>query len=227
MPEGLRGVMIKEKGKREEYVVVDDASGLVSLVQMGVLEMHPWPARADKLERPDRLVFDLDPGEGVTWKDVVRGAAEVRDCLTALGLRSFLRTSGGKGLHIVAPLLRRNTWDEFKAFAKGVADAMVRAAPDRYIATLSKAKRRGKIFVDYLRNQRGATAVASYSTRARPGAPVAVPLAWEELSVKIKPDMFNVTNLADRLAAQRVDPWKDMFSVRQSITREMEKMLEL
>jgi bifunctional non-homologous end joining protein LigD len=213
--------MVDVKGKKEEYVAIDDVAGLVALVQMGVLELHPWPAREDKLERPDQLVFDLDPGEGVTWGDIVRGARELRERLEGAGLKTFLRTSGGKGLHIVVPLGRRNTWEEFKAFAKSVADAMTRDDPDHYIATLSKAKRKGKIFVDYLRNQRGATAVASYSTRARKGAPVAVPIAWDELSTRTKPDMFNVTNLPKRLDKLKNDPWADFFKTRQSITREI------
>jgi bifunctional non-homologous end joining protein LigD len=142
--------------------------------------------------------------------------------LEEAGLKTFLRTSGGKGLHIVVPLGRRNTWEEFKAFAKSVADAMTRDEPNRYIATLSKAKRKGKIFVDYLRNQRGATAVASYSTRARKGAPVAVPIAWDELSTRTKPNMFNVSNLPKRLKKLKNDPWADFFKTRQSITREIQ-----
>ena len=190
---------------------MSDVAGLVSLVQMGVLEFHPWPAREDNVERPDMLVFDLDPGDGVDWKAVVQGAKDVRDCLEALGLASFLRTSGGKGLHVVAPLARRNTWDELKEFARGVAETMVRAAPERYIANMSKAKRRGKIFVDYLRNQRGATAIASYSTRARAGAPIATPLAWEELSARLKPDQFTVQNIDKRLTKGFKDPWREFF----------------
>ena len=182
LPDAVRGVMVDVKGKQEEYVAIDDVAGLIALVQMGVLELHPWPAREDNLERPDQLVFDLDPGEGTDWKDVVQGARDVRDRLESAGLTTFLRTSGGKGLHVVVPLSRRNNWDEFKAFAKSVADAMTRDEPDRYIATMSKAKRRGKLFIDYLRNQRGATAIASYSTRRRRGAPVATPLAWDELT---------------------------------------------
>jgi bifunctional non-homologous end joining protein LigD len=138
-----------------------------------------------------------------------------------VGLTSFLRTSGGKGLHVVVPLARRNTWDELKQFAKSIADTMTRESPDRYLATLSKAKRRGKVFVDYLRNQRGATAIASYSTRRKPGAPVAVPLAWEELSTKIKPDMYNISNLPKRLERLSSDPWEGFSSTRQSITRKM------
>jgi bifunctional non-homologous end joining protein LigD len=221
LPDAVRGVMVPVKGKREEYVAVDDIAGVVALVQMGVLEIHPWPAREDELEKPDRIVFDLDPGEGVEWKAIVDGAKEVRDRLEAAGLTSYLRTSGGKGLHVVVPLARRNTWDELKQFAKSVADTMTREAPNRYLATMSKAKRRGKVFVDYLRNQRGATAIASYSTRARAGAPVAVPLAWNELTARIKPDMYNIHNLPKRLDKLLNDPWEGFFSARQSITRKM------
>lgn len=226
MPASVHGVNIKEKDEVEEYLVVSDVTGLIALVQLGALEFHPWPAREDKVERPDRLVFDLDPAEEVTWGDIMQGAKEVRDLLTALGLESFVRTSGGKGLHVVAPIDRRTTWERHIEFARGVAETLVRAAPDRYTATMSKAKRRGKIFVDYLRNQRGATAVASYSTRARAGAPVAAPLSWDELSSKTKPDMYTVANIGDRLAQLRSDPWKGFSQLRQSITAAALKMLQ-
>ncbi|MBA3482925.1 MAG: DNA ligase D [Pirellulales bacterium] len=221
MPASVHGVMLKEQDAEDEYVAVSDVTGLVALVQLGALEFHPWPAREDKVERPDMLVFDLDPGEGVEWKAIMQGAQEIRDCLEAIGLESFLRTSGGKGLHVVAPLARRNTWDELKEFARGVAETMVRAAPERYVANMSKAKRRGKIFVDYLRNQRGATAIASYSTRARAGAPIATPLAWEELAARLKPDQFTVQNIDKRLTKGFKDPWKEFFKVKQTITRQM------
>jgi bifunctional non-homologous end joining protein LigD len=226
MPDTFRGVMIKEKGQREKYVAVNDLPGLVSLVQMGVLEIHPWPAREDNVERPDYFVFDLDPGEGTTWKDVVHGARELRERLEAVGLTTFLRTSGGKGLHVVVPIDRRTTWDDFKQFAKSVADTMTREAPDLYIATISKAKRSGKIFIDYLRNQRGATAIASYSTRRRSGAPVATPIAWDELNAKTRPDMFNIVNLPKRLEKLKKDPWIDFFKVRQSITAKIQAAFE-
>ncbi|MEX2168668.1 MAG: DNA ligase D [Pirellulales bacterium] len=221
LPGTVRGVAIKEKGQASEYVVIDDLPGLISLVQMGVLEIHPWPARADAVEKPDRLVFDLDPGDGVGWKEIIQGASDVRDYLQGFGLESFLRTSGGKGLHVVAPLSRRNSWEQHKEFAKGVADALVRQFPGRYVATLSKAKRRGKVFIDYLRNQRGATAIASYSTRARSGAPVATPLAWDELSARIKADTYLVRNLPKRLDSLKADPWRTFFTTRQSITGKM------
>ncbi len=225
-PEHVRGVLIKEKTGEDEYVVIDDLAGLVALVQMGVLEIHPWPARADKVEAPDRLVFDLDPGGGVAWKSVVDAARVVRDRLGELGLDSFLRTSGGKGLHVVAPLTRRSSWDELKEFAKALADDMVRRAPDQFIATMSKAKRRGKVFVDYLRNQRGATAIASYSSRARSSAPVATPLAWSELTARVKPNGFTVANVPKRLAKLKSDPWEGLFEVRQSLTRAMRESLD-
>jgi bifunctional non-homologous end joining protein LigD len=225
MPDAVHGVKIKEKNKVDEYVVVDDLAGLISLVQLGVLEFHPWPAREDNVERPDQLVFDLDPDEKVQWSEVRRAARDVRDCLKVLGLQSFLRTSGGKGLHVVAPIDRRSDWDEVKEFAHGVADLMVRAAPDRYVSNMSKAKRRGKIFVDYLRNQRGATAVASYTTRARAGATVAMPIAWEELEKLTGADGFTVANVPQRLNRRRRDPWQDFFQVRQSITAKAKKML--
>lgn len=226
MPKAVYGVEIMEKESTDTYLAVRNITGLISLVQMGVLEFHPWPARDDNVERPDMLVFDLDPGDDLEWKAVVQGAKDVRDCLEMLGLKSFLRTSGGKGLHIVAPLSRRNTWEELKEFARGVGETMMRAAPDRYVVNMSKAKRRGKIFVDYLRNQRGATAVASYSTRARSGAPVATPLAWDELSVKLRPNMYTVENIHKRLTKGFKDPWKDFFKVKQVITREMMRMVQ-
>jgi bifunctional non-homologous end joining protein LigD len=226
MPKAVHGVKIKEKEGTDIYLAVKNITGLISLVQMGVLEFHPWPAREDKIERPDMLIFDLDPDKDLDWKAVVQGARDIRDLLGALGLKSFLRTSGGKGLHICAPLSRRNTWDDLKSFAHGVADTMVRAAPDRYTSNMSKAKRRGKIFVDYLRNQRGATAVASYSTRARPGAPVATPLAWDELTTKLKPNQYTIENIHKRLTKSFKDPWKEFFKVKQSITETMMKSLQ-
>ena len=203
--------MVKVKGKKEEYVAIDDAAGLVALVQMGVLELHPWPAREDNFERPDHLVFDLDPGEGTTWKDVVHGAREVRERLEAAGFKTFLRTSGGKGLHIVVPLVATQHLGRIQSVRQIRADAMTRDEPDRYIATMSKAKRHGKIFIDYLRNQRGATAIASYSTRRRTGAPVATADRLGRTHDANKPDMFNIKNLPKRLDKLKKDPWADFF----------------
>jgi bifunctional non-homologous end joining protein LigD len=226
MPDAVEGVMVKEKGKSEEYVMIRDVAGLVSLVQMGVLEMHPWPARRDNIERPDYLVFDLDPGEGIAWKDVVQGARDVRDVLEKVGLTTFLRTSGGKGLHVCVPIARRNDWDEVKQFAKSVADRMETEQPDRYIATMSKAKRRGKVYVDYLRNQRGATAIASYSTRARAGATVATPISWDELGKLKAANTFDIKNVPTRLGRLKRDPWAEFFSTKQSLAREIRAAFE-
>jgi bifunctional non-homologous end joining protein LigD len=143
-----------------------------------------------------------------------------------LELTTFLKTTGGKGLHIVVPIQARTDWDDAKAFCKAVADLMVRVAPERYIATMSKAARKGKIFVDYLRNGRGATAIAPYSTRARPGAPVSVPIAWEELSARLHSDSFTIANLFARLSKLKKDPWAEIASTRQSITKTMVKRLK-
>ena len=191
MPEAVRGIEIKEKAGMATYIAIDDLAGLISLVQMGVLEIHPWGCREDRIERPDRLIFDIDPAEDLAWGDVVRAARHVRERLEDLGLDSFVRTTGGKGLHVVAPLVRRASWEELKALSKAFADALVREQPKRYIAQASKAKRAGKLYIDYLRNEKGATAIASYSTRARPGATVATPLTWDELSVSLRPEQFN------------------------------------
>jgi bifunctional non-homologous end joining protein LigD len=221
MPEAIRPVEIEEKGKRAQYVGIADLEGLVSLVQFGVLEIHPWGSRTDRLDRPDRLVFDLDPGEGVGWPRIREGAHLLRERLKGLGLVPFLRTTGGKGLHLVVPLVRRVGWDEAKGFARDVARGFARRDPKRFIATAGKAERAGRIYVDWLRNARGATAIASYSTRARAGAPVAVPLGWDELDALPRSDHYNVQNVPGRLAELDSDPWEGFFDTRQSITREM------
>src|SRR5690606_15940576 len=149
-------------------------------VQMGTLEFHIWGSRIDRLEHPDRLVFDLDPDEGLTFPDVREAAFDLRDRLEKIGLKTLPMVTGGKGIHVVAPLERRAEWPEVKQCAHDFAKRMSEEEPDRYIAQASKAKRKGKIFIDYLRNERGATAIARYSTRARKGAPVAMPVSWEE-----------------------------------------------
>ncbi|MEP9379558.1 DNA ligase D [Aquabacter sp. CN5-332] len=193
----------------DPLITVADLDGLIGLVQAGVLEIHPWGSTLGALEQPDQVIFDLDPGEGVTWPNVINAAFEVRARLTALGLESFVKTSGGKGLHVVAPLKPQADWDAVKPFSKWVADEMAKDAPDRFIAVVSKAKRQGKILVDYLRNGRGNTAVAPYSTRSRPGAPVSMPLAWEELSPEIGAAHFTVLNAVARLSNLESDPWAD------------------
>jgi bifunctional non-homologous end joining protein LigD len=222
-PAAVRRIAVTEKGgARKTYAVADDRDALLSLVQMGVLELHTWGARADRLDRPDVLVFDLDPDEGLDWKHVVTGARAVRGLLAELGLTSFAKTTGGKGLHVVVPIERRTGWDEVREFTRGVAEAIVRAAPERFVATMSKAQRQGKVFIDYLRNARGATFIAPYSSRARPGATVAAPVSWDEIG-RLRPGGYTVTNLARRLARREADPWADWGSTRQSLTRAMRR----
>ncbi|MGD9720896.1 MAG: DNA ligase D [Pirellulales bacterium] len=217
LPDTLRGVAIKEKDEAAEYVVLDDLSGLISLVQMSVLEIHPWQAPADAVESPDQMIFDLDPGPGVGWEQLVAAAREIRRQIEKHALQSFVRTSGGKGVHVVVPLKPGSTWDNIKSFARELAEQLAREQPDAYVATASKSQRRGKIYIDYLRNSRGATAVASYSTRAREGAPVALPLRWEELGKLTAANQFTVRNVPRRLGALKRDPWEGFFTVRQTL----------
>jgi bifunctional non-homologous end joining protein LigD len=198
-----------DEGEDASLLAVDGLPGLIGMVQGAALELHGWQATTDDLERPDQIVMDLDPGEGVELPAIVAAAREVRARLEAAGLESFVKTTGGKGLHVVAPLVPKAGWAEVKGFAKAVADAMAADAPERYVATVSKAKRRGRILVDYLRNGRGATAVAPYSTRAREGAPVSMPLDWGELDGGIGPAYFTVANAPGRLARLERDPWED------------------
>jgi bifunctional non-homologous end joining protein LigD len=204
-------------GTEQPMLAIDDLAGLLNLVQAGVVEVHPWGSRADDLERPDRLIFDLDPGEDVPWRAVIAAAREVRGRLEALGLKSFVKTTGGKGLHVVVPIAPGAGWDEAKAFTRSVAEAMARDAPDRYVATIAKRARRGRILVDYLRNDRGSTAVAAYSTRSSPVAAVSTPLDWDELSERLRSDHFTVGNLRNRLEFLERDPWQGFFKMRQRI----------
>jgi bifunctional non-homologous end joining protein LigD len=226
MLERLARVSVKEKEGTREYVVIREAGDLIELVQFGALELHVWGSRADALERPDRLIFDLDPADDVPWKRTVAAARQIRDLLEELGLTSFVKTSGGKGLHLVVPLARRHEWPAVADFAKAVAVAVTRAAPDDFIATMTKSARHGKIFVDYLRNQRGATSVAAYSTRARAGAPVAVPITWDELGRVSSGDRFDVSSVLRRIKSLDRDPWSEMADVQQTFTAKMRKQLE-
>lgn len=190
-------------------VSINDFNGLLGLVQAGTLEIHPWGASVTDWERPDLIVMDLDPGEGVDWRAMTDAAREVKQRLENAGLAAFVKTSGGRGLHVCAPLVPGARWPEVKSFCKALAAAMAADSPDRYVSTVTRARRRGRIFVDYLRNQRGATAIAPYSTRARPGAAVSAPLEWPELTPAIGPDYFTVENMPTRIAALESDPWED------------------
>jgi bifunctional non-homologous end joining protein LigD len=226
-PKGIHGVPIEEKDGKGLYIYISDLTGLMALVQMGVLEFHPWGARRDDVERPDRVIFDLDPDPSVPWERVIETAVACRDRLEALGLQSFVKTTGGKGLHVVVPLARRHEWPEVKAFAMAFAQAMMRDADGAYTINMSKAARHGKIFLDYLRNDRGSTAVAAYTTRVKPNAPVATPLAWSELSPAIRSDHFTVETLPRRLARLHDDPWEGMDKLQQTLTAKLRRALDM
>jgi bifunctional non-homologous end joining protein LigD len=218
MPQAIRRLELAEEGSIETFPYVEDLPGLIALAQMDVLEIHPWGARVDKLETPDRVTIDLDPDEGLPWQRVAEAAVDVRDALLRIGLRSFAKTTGGKGLHVVIPLTPKLQWDEVKAFSKWVADSFVAQRPDDFTANMAKKARQGRIYIDYLRNSRGATAVGAYSPRARPGAPVSTPLSWEEVENGVRPQQFTVETVPQRLAALPADPWAEMGGTRQSIS---------
>ncbi|MGV2186606.1 DNA ligase D [Rhizobium rhizogenes] len=209
--------LARDPTDEEPFVAVNDLDGLLGLVQAAVLEIHPWGSTVGNWEKPDTITMDLDPGPGVAWTEVITAAEETRERLKQAGLNPFVKTSGGKGLHIVCPLKPQAEWPDVKAFTKSIADAMASDSPDHYVSTITKSKRQGKILIDYLRNQRGMTAVAPYSTRARPGAAVSMPLSWEELSPGIGPNYFTVLNVPTRLAALRSDPWADFKAAAEPL----------
>lgn len=223
LPAGIEGFRADDG---DAHPVVTSVDGLLSLVQLGVLEVHGWGARSDRPERPDQITFDLDPGPKVAWPDTVQAARLLRVLLEGLGLAVFLKTTGGKGLHLVVPITRRHDWDEVKSFSKAVARQLVRFDPQRFSSSLGKAGRQNKVFVDYLRNSRGATAVLPYSTRAREGAPVAVPLTWDELDESLRPDGFKVYDARRIAERSAMDPWRDFHASAQQITAQMWAALE-
>ncbi|TDB33875.1 ATP-dependent DNA ligase, partial [Stenotrophomonas sp. TEPEL] len=213
-------VRLKEdSGINAHYLVVRDAASLLELVQFNALEFHPWGSRAGNPDRADRVVFDLDPGPDVPFAEVKKAANDIRKLLAQLELESFLRVSGGKGLHVVVPLNPGCDWDLTKRFAKGFADALAQSEPHRFLATATKRLRNKRIFVDYLRNGRGATAVASYSLRGRPGAPVALPIAWSELGKLTRADAFTIKDVPAKLKRRRKDPWTGIETTQQNLAR--------
>jgi bifunctional non-homologous end joining protein LigD len=224
-PDVIHPVPIQEDDGIKDYMAVDDLDGLIALVQLGVLEVHTWGCRRDAVDRPDQMILDLDPDESLPWQAVVDAAFELRRRLEAIDLVSFVKTTGGKGLHVVVPVTSRPGWDELKELTHQIALALVRAEPHRYLATMSKRERKGKIFIDYLRNGQGASAIGPYSTRAREGAPVATPITWEELEDGVDPSAFTVLTVPRRVATQKRDPWRDYATTRQSITASMRKSL--
>jgi bifunctional non-homologous end joining protein LigD len=218
VPASVRRVEVEEEGERATYLEVGSERALLSLVQLGTLEFHTWSSRTDRLDRPDRMVLDLDPAPDLPFSAVVEAAKELRERLAELGLESFVKTTGGKGLHVVAPLVRRSTFEEVREFARALAEELERRAPDRFLAEASKAERAGRIYVDYLRNAWAASAVAAYSPRAREGAPVSTPLAWEELTPALDPRDLDVRTVPARLRSLRREPWEGYDRLSQSLT---------
>jgi bifunctional non-homologous end joining protein LigD len=220
-PRELRRIRIQEKTKLGEYLVIESPEAIVALAQMDILEIHTWNTRYDKIELPDRVVVDLDPGARVSWSDVAGAARLVRGMLEALDLQSFVKTTGGRGLHVVVPLQRRRPWNECLAFARGLAEALARHDPALFTTTFGKRGRERQILVDYLRNNRTNTSIAAFSTRARAGAPVSVPLAWDELSDTLDPLSLTVATVPDRLRRLKRDPWRAYFTTKQRISASM------
>ncbi|MEA2748872.1 MAG: bifunctional non-ous end joining protein LigD, partial [Myxococcales bacterium] len=221
-PDVLRRVKIREKTKVGEYLVADTVAALVGLAQMDILEIHTWNSRASDVEHPDRVVLDLDPAPDVPWKEVVRAARLVNERLAALGLESWVKTTGGKGLHVLVPLVPEASWEECLAFTRAFAQMLVREEPKRFVAIVPKHVRSGKILVDYLRNNRTNTSVAAFSTRARAGAPVSVPITWDELDDELRGDAWNIHTVLDRLRERRwKDAWAGYFGARQRLPRAM------
>ena len=215
----IETTITENDGDVKDYMYLENAAGLLAGVQMSVLESHVWGSRVDDLERPERIIFDLDPDEGLGF-DHVRGAAhDIRGALQEWDLRSYPMVTGGKGIHVIAPLKPAADWALVKSFCQAFAKTLERDEPDRYTSNIRKAKREGRVFVDYFRNERGATAVAPFSTRARKGAPVAVPVDWGELDALKRANGFSIAEAAER--ATGADPWPDYFEATQPITEDM------
>ena len=224
--EGVTPILVPEDKGKALYASVDNPKGLIALVQLGVVEFHTPGVRSDKWTQPDRFVMDLDPDPSVGWDDVVQAARALHDLLQELDLTSFVKTTGGKGLHVVVPFRRTQPVGKVLEFTEAIARMFETAAPKRYTTEMSKAKRKGKILIDYVRNAPGATAVEAYSARARAGAPVALPVEWDELD-DIRGDTFTVRTTKDRLASRPADPWKNFFDVKQAITAKARKRVGL
>jgi bifunctional non-homologous end joining protein LigD len=215
-PSALRRVRIQEKTKVGEYLVADSIEAIVSLAQMGILEIHTWNSTADRVEHPNRIVWDLDPGPAVTWKQVVKAAALLRDVLETLGLTSWVKTTGGRGLHVVVPITPGRDVPGCLEFSRRVSDAIVRSDPRLYTTTFAKAGRERKILIDYMRNNRTNTSVCAYSPRARTGATVSMPLDWSDLDAS--PERWTLLTAAKRLKRLRRDPWARYWNCHQDVS---------
>ena len=215
-PDVLRRVTIREKTKVGEYLVIDDIAGIIALAQIGVVEIHTWNSTTKDIERPNRIVWDFDPGPKTAWSDVVKSAKAVRALLETLGLQSWVKTTGGRGLHVVVPIVPHRTWDECLDFARSVASALTATDPSLYTITFAKQGRESKILIDYLRNNRTNTSVAAYSARARDNAAVSMPIDWSQLSARLKPERYTVETVGRKAL---IDPWKEYWKAKQKISK--------
>jgi bifunctional non-homologous end joining protein LigD len=228
MPDSLQEVQVTTAGKKpQSAMIVRDLAGVISLVQFSALEIHTWCCQVDRPDRPDKIIFDLDPDESLPFARVASAAILLRDLLGELGLESFVKTTGGKGLHVVVPIVRTLAWSDAKRFAFQIGKQMVARSPGRFTTSSSKPARRGKIYIDYLRNTFGATAIAAYSTRSRPTASVATPIHWEEVTTIQNAAAFTVTNFPRRLETQPADPWAELLNTKQTITKAMLRAVEI
>jgi bifunctional non-homologous end joining protein LigD len=216
-PKAIKRVKIQEKTKVGEYMVVDTVEGLISLAQMNVLEIHTWNSTIDHLEQPDRIVLDLDPGQRVTWRQVIAAARKVRAMLTQLRLKAWIKTTGGRGLHIVLPIVPENDWLDCLEFARALATLMVEEEPDKYTVDFRKVGRGDKILIDYLRNNRTNTSICAFAVRARAGASVSMPIDWDDLKPSLNPARFTVTTAAAYMARRRGDAWREYWRSKQRL----------
>jgi bifunctional non-homologous end joining protein LigD len=223
-PPGVRSFATTRAGETRHYLYVDTLAAVVQLVQRGVVELHTWGSRYPPAGRPDRITIDLDPDPALPWAQVAESARLVRSLARELGLKAFLKTTGGKGLHVVMPIAAHD-WDEVKSFARSMAETLARAMPDRFTATVAKRARTGKVFVDYLRNGEAASAVAAFSARARPGAPVSMPIAWTELAEDVRDGRFSVRTVPALLERRRADPWADYARSARALTKAMARKI--
>lgn len=219
----IQNVEVQEKNKKRTYLSIRDKQGLINLIQIGVLEIHSGNSRNNHVESPDRLIFDLDPDPKINWESVTECAQNIKEVLNFFGLKSFVKLSGGKGLHIYIPIRPHPNWNEFYDFAKRFANLIVKINPGLYTTQLTKAKRIKKIFIDYIRNSKGSTCIAAYSTRAKKHAPISTPVGWSELSRIKSADQYNIGNIFRRLRALKKDPWEDFYTIQQKITKKMWK----
>lgn len=214
LPHVYTKVLKRNEHESKEYLYIKDKEGLLSLVQMDVLEIHPWGCRIENIDQPDRLIFDLDPGPGVTWEMMVLTAKRLRKYFKKM--RVFVKTTGGKGLHVVIPIQPQYEWSVLKEFAKQIVEDLAQRYPEDYVTTISKAQRKGKIFLDYLRNQMSASSIAAYSTRARIHASIAMPLSWKDLETNTPPQ-YTISDVMQKNKKLKPDPWRGFFNVKQKL----------